>query len=151
SQATEVPMPGEPETWVGKVLSGELEVEEELGAGGMGFVYLARERRTGQKVVVKAPREDNPDPDLLARFRREVKALMQLPHPHVVKILGMGEHEGMPFAVLPFLEGGSLSKRHPLGRDGRPRPVEPHSLAAWLGAVAEALDFIHAKGYLHRD
>src|SRR5437762_4004799 len=145
-------MAAEPAVWVGKTLSGRVRVLAQLGEGGMGYVFLAEDAASGGRVVVKAPKPQMlAGPEFVARFRREITALQRLAHPHVVKILGMGEEEDVPYAVLEYLAGGSLSARQPKGPDGRPRPVAPRRLGEWLPAVAGALDFVHQQNYLHRD
>lgn len=139
--------------WVGVTLgNGRYRVRSQLGAGGMGFVLLADDLRLRMPVVVKVPR-----PAMLleagfaARFAREIQSMIQLAHPRIVRILDVGEHDKLPFAVMQYLAGGSL--KNLLGKDraslsGRVCPERPQT---WLGPVAETLDFIHAEGYLHRD
>src|SRR4029077_14850122 len=70
---------------------------------------------------------------------------------HIVKVSDVGEWEGTPFAVMQFLPGGSLEDRRPIGPGGHPFPCEPSEVLRWLAEVAEALDYVHAQGYVHRD
>src|SRR5262249_46080616 len=103
-------------------------------------------------VVVKVPRQAMmEDPEFAGRFTREIRSLVQLSHPHIVKVTDVGEWEGSPFAVMQFLPGGSLEDRRPIGAGGHPLPCEPKEVPGWLGAVAGALDYVHAQGYVHRD
>jgi formylglycine-generating enzyme required for sulfatase activity len=134
---------------VGRTLGGRYRVDRKIGAGGMGAIYKGQDVELGVAVVVKVPHvrllvEDG----FLARFDREIRQLVHLDHPHVVRILGRGEEEGIPYFVLPFLEGGSLEDRL-AAAPGR-RQTVPETLL-WLGPVAETLDFIHGRGVVHRD
>jgi serine/threonine-protein kinase len=132
--------------WLGQELAhGRYRVLDKLGEGGMGLVYRARDRNLGADVVIKTPKLTHPDDDrAVQRFLREVRSLVALVHPHVVRILDVGEHEGSPFAVMELLTGGSLKTRQPL-------PHPPEALRDWLPDVAAALDYVHGKGCVHRD
>jgi serine/threonine protein kinase len=122
------------ESWVGLQLSaGRYLVDTLLGAGGMGFVYRARDRNLDTSVVIKVPRRALlDDPDFAGRFAREIRSLVQLVHPHIVKISDAGEHDGLPFAVMQCLPGGSLEDRRVLQPDGRAQPLAPDTLIEWL-------------------
>jgi predicted Zn finger-like uncharacterized protein len=136
--------------WVGQVLADRYQVTAELGAGGMAVVYRAHDLRLGGEVVLKVPRPALlQDPLFAGRFTHEVRAVVQLSHPHVVKVLDFGDFAGHPFAVMQFLPGGSLRDRQKNGDVLVPRP--PADLAGWLPAVAQALDFMHRRGFVHRD
>jgi serine/threonine-protein kinase len=139
--------------WVGQTLSGDrYQVTAMLGEGGMGLVYCALDRRLDTEVVIKVPRPAMlEEPAFVGRFAREIRSLVQLVHPHIVKVMDVGEHGGVPFAVLQYLPGGSLRDRQRKGSGGEPLPPSPEDLRTWLEPVAEALDFIHRKGYVHRD
>jgi serine/threonine-protein kinase len=97
------------------------------------------------------PDADHPGPAFLRRFDLEVRSLVQLSHPHIVKILDIGSDEGLPFVVLQFLAGGSLRDRMEFGPERKQRTMPVASLRDWLLDVARALDFIHSQNYLHRD
>ncbi|TXT21050.1 MAG: serine/threonine protein kinase-related protein [Planctomycetota bacterium] len=75
---------------------------------------------------------------------------MKLNHPHVCSILDVGDHDGAPFFVMPFISGGSLRSRQK-NELGLQKPLKPESLRRWLLEMARALDFIHSKGCVHRD
>ncbi len=139
--------------WVGQTLSGgRYRVDAKLGEGGMGFVYKVWDRNLDTDVVIKAPRKSMlDDPEFASRFALEIRSLVKLSHPNIVKVSDVGEHEGLPFAVMQYLSGGTLDERQDFGRDGRPLPAHPSSIAGWLPGMAAALDFIHGKGYIHRD
>jgi tetratricopeptide (TPR) repeat protein/serine/threonine protein kinase len=140
-------MKATPDTWVGRELAGgRYRVTAQLGEGGMGCVYRARDANLDCDVVIKVPRAAMlADPEFVGRFAREIRSLVRLAHPHVVKIIDVGQEDDVPFAVMQFLSGGSL-ERHKAGSAST-----PPALAAWLEPVAEALDYIHKQGYVHRD
>jgi tRNA A-37 threonylcarbamoyl transferase component Bud32 len=146
-------MPTDTASWVGQLLSGgRYQVTATLGAGGMGVVYRARDTQLGREVVVKVPRRAMlEDADFAHRFAREVRSLAQLSHRHIVEVHDVGTHDGVPFVVLKFLAGGSLRDRLSSDGKGQPVPQLAEELYGWLEGVAEALDFIHRQGFLHRD
>jgi len=138
--------------WLGKTLAGRYTVDKQLGAGGMGMVLRAFDHNLDTNVVVKVPhRAMLQDPEFVSRFSHEVRSLVTLSHPHVVSVLDVGEHDGVPFAVMRYLPGGDLKDRQPRDSNGAARPQELLTLLDWLEDVAEALDFIHSQGYVHRD
>jgi serine/threonine-protein kinase len=99
--------------WVGRDLAGgRYRVTAKLGEGGMGFVFRAHDRHLDCEVVLKAPRPELlGSPTATTRFAREVRSLVALAHPHVVRILDVGDQEDVPFFVLPYLPGGNLRDR----------------------------------------
>jgi serine/threonine protein kinase len=113
--------------WVGYVLAGgRYRVTAKLGAGGMGHVYKVWDQHLSCDAVIKVPRADLlEDAEFVGRFTREVRSLVKLAHPHIVKILDVGEHDGVPFLVLQFLSGGTLRDRQPSDPNGRPLPMAP--------------------------
>jgi serine/threonine protein kinase len=140
------------EGMVNATFGGRYRVVSHLGAGGMGVVYRAWDEQQGTPVVIKIPKKVLlQDPGFAERFDREVRLLRGLSHPHVVPIVDVGEHEGLPFVVLRFLPGGSLSDRRLRDEKGVARPNPPGSLHLWLPAIADALDYIHSQGVVHRD
>ena len=137
--------------WEGlKLANGRYLVLDKLGEGGMGDVYRAADTNLGCDVVVKTPRAAVLRSSKLAeRLRREGRSLVALTHPHVVKILEVGEHDCRPFVVLQYLSGGCLGSRL-AGLEEDPGG-HARGLLQWLPDVADALDFVHERGYLHRD
>src|SRR3954447_2405159 len=126
-------------------LGGRFEVEREVGRGGVGIVYRARDRITGQWVALKLIAVQGVDPSEEARFLREGKVLQDLDHPHIVKSVACGTLEDTPYVAMEWLEGEDLaarSKRPPLGlRDA----IEV------ARQIAVALDTAHRAGVIHRD
>ncbi len=139
--------------WVGKSLCAErYRVLRKLGEGGMAHVYLASDANLDRDVVVKVPRGNLVhDASFAGRFSREVKSLIKLAHPHIVRLIDIGEFDGVPFAVMLFLTGGSLRDRQPRRDGGQRAPMPVSELASWLPAMAQALDFVHKHKYIHRD
>jgi WD40 repeat protein/tRNA A-37 threonylcarbamoyl transferase component Bud32 len=140
-------------SWVGLTLAaGRYEVTAKLGEGGMGSVYRARDHHLGCEVVIKVPRRSLlEEAEFAGRFAREIRSLVRLAHPHIVKVTDVGEHDGLPFAVMQYLAGGSLRDRQQVGPEGGFLPLPVGELPGWLPAVASALDFMHEQRYIHRD
>jgi serine/threonine protein kinase len=141
----------DPEFWLGRTLGGRYRIVAVIAEGGMGVAYRAWDQVADQYRVVKMPRaERTAVPGFVERFARELAVLRHLSHPAVVPIHDVGEEQGTPFAVMPYLAGGSLKRRQWMRR-GRPVPAEPVNLRSWLTAIAGAVDFVHARGFVHRD
>jgi serine/threonine protein kinase len=142
-----------PNDWTGQTLSnGRYAVRAILGEGGMGLVYHGWDNNLGQEVVIKVPRQQShDDADFSTRFAHEIRSLVQLTHPHVVKVLDVGEQGGLPFAVIQFLAGGSLESQRVRQPSGEWKPIALANLKKWLPMIADALDFVHSQGYIHRD
>ncbi len=122
------------------------EVLGELGRGGMGVVYKARDTRLNRLVALKRIRAGgHADPEERARIRREAEAVARLQHPHIVQIYEIGEHGGSPFLALEYLEGGSLEDRL------RGAPLPPGPAARLVATVARALHAAHGREVVHRD
>ena len=130
---------------IGKTLA-HYEITSQLGKGGMGEVYQAKDRKLGRDVAIKVlPEEFAKDADRVARFQREAKLLASLNHPNIAAIYGLEESGGTNFLVLELVEGETLADRIKHG----PIPVE-ESLKLAL-QIAEALEAAHEKGVIHRD
>jgi serine/threonine-protein kinase len=122
------------------------EILGELGRGGMGVVYRARQLNLNRVVALKMILAGGHAADAeLARFRSEAEAVARLQHPNIVQIHEVGEHAGLSFFSLEYVPGGSLADR----LDGTPWPPEP---AARLAAtLARAMHAAHQAGVVHRD
>ena len=121
------------------------EIERELGGGGMSRVFLARETALGRRVVIKVLAREL---STMAgeRFSREIQLAANLQHPHIVPLITAGEAAGLPFYVMPWVEGESL--RTMLQKGAPPPVVETVGI---LRDVAKALAYAHAQGVVHRD
>ncbi len=146
SRAATVGFPALPETTSAARRIGEFEILGELGRGGMGVVYKARQPSLGRTVAVKVilagahagTRERE-------RFRREAETAARLDHSNIVRIYEVGEHDGRAFCAMEFVDGAPLSDL----LDGRPWP--PRKAAELIATIAAAAQHAHENGVVHRD
>ncbi len=136
----------DPITRLNAALEGRYRVERELGEGGMATVYLADDLKHGRKVALKVLK-----PELAAvlgadRFLAEIKTTANLQHPHILPLFDSGEAESFLYYVMPHVEGESLRER--LDRDQQLPVDEAVRIAT---NMAEALDYSHRQGVIHRD
>ncbi len=125
---------------------GPYEILGQLGAGGMGEVYRARDSRLDRDVAIKVlPESVSSDPERRARFEREAKAVAALSHPNILAIYDVGVHDGHLFAVMELLEGETLRERLKSGS----LPVRKATEIAVQ--IARGLGAAHDKALLHRD
>jgi tRNA A-37 threonylcarbamoyl transferase component Bud32 len=122
------------------------EILEELGRGGMGVVYKARQNNLSRLVALKMVLAGaHAGPDALARFHKEAQAVASLQHPDIVQIHDVGQVGGLPYISLEFIDGGSLDRRI----EGRPQ--EPMQAARTIRILARAIHAAHLRGIIHRD
>jgi len=125
---------------------GDYELLEEIGRGGMGVVYRARQRSLDREVAIKrmvfGP---GSDPDLVKRFRAEAVSAAALRHPNIVAIHEVGVNEGQHFFVMDYVQGQSLAHLVTAG------PLPARRAAGYLKTLAEAVHYAHECGILHRD
>src|SRR4051794_8426616 len=125
---------------------GDYKILGTLGSGGMGIVYKAFDQKLGRIVALKmlqVGREASPEEIL--RFRGEAELLGRLQHPNIVQIFDFGIHDGAPYLVMEFVNGGSLDKR----LESTPQP--PRRAAEWIEQLARAMHAAHEAKIVHRD
>ena len=122
------------------------EVRSQLGAGGMGEVYLAQDMKLGRKVALKIlPADVAANKDRMRRFVQEAKAAAALNHPNIAHIYEIGEADGVRFIAMEFVDGVTLREKIHQER------IELTKLLRYLQQVAEGLSKAHASGIVHRD
>jgi WD40 repeat protein/tRNA A-37 threonylcarbamoyl transferase component Bud32 len=122
------------------------EIVGELGRGGMGVVYKARQAGLNRLVALKVVLAGrHAGADERARFRREAEAVARLSHPNIVQVHEVGEQDGVPFLALEYVDGLSLAA----SAGGRPQP--PRHAAALVETLARAVHAAHGQGIVHRD
>ena len=125
---------------------GDYELLEEIGRGGMGVVYKARQKSLDRIVALKMIlRGDDASWADIARFRAEAESAAQLHHPNIVNVYEVGEHEGRPFFSMKLIEGTTLARRI---ADG---PLPSRTAAQMLAPICRAIADAHRRGVLHRD
>jgi eukaryotic-like serine/threonine-protein kinase len=130
---------------IGKTL-GHYQITSQIGKGGMGEVFQAKDQVLGREVAIKVlPEEFARDADRVARFQREAKVLASLNHPNIASIHGLEESGGTKFLVLELVEGNTLADQIKAGS----MPVDEALKLALQ--IAEALEAAHEKGVIHRD
>lgn len=128
-----------------RALAPEFEVEGELGAGGMGVVFAARDRRLDRRVAIKVLRPEAATAVAAERFLREARLQARLHHPNVVTVHRAGEADGLPYFAMELVEGETLAAR--LARGTLPG----HEVRALATDVLAALTAAHRQGIVHRD
>jgi serine/threonine-protein kinase len=137
---------GDPHEVIHTELSEQFELEDELGHGGMGTVFLARDRKHDRRVAIKVIHPELVSGVAAKRFEREIRITAQLQHTHIVPLLDSGTAGGLAYYIMPYIEGESLRER--LGMCGK-LPVE--EAVGIARDVAGALDYAHRLGVVHRD
>ena len=124
---------------------GPYEIISQIGAGGMGEVYKARDTRLDRVVAIKVlPAHLADRPDLRERFEREARTIAGLNHPHICTLYDIGHQDGIDFLVMEYLEGETLAMRLMKG----PLPVE--QVLQYAVEISDALDKAHRSGATHR-
>jgi len=140
------PLSGEHFERLQAALADRYTLEEELGSGGMGIVYVAHDIRHDRKVALKVIRPEIAASIGSERFLREIRIEAGLNHPHILAVYDSGEADGLLYCVMPFVQGESL--RQKLDREGQLPCQEAMRICR---EIADALSFAHAHGIIHRD
>jgi eukaryotic-like serine/threonine-protein kinase len=127
-------------------LAGRYQIEREIGRGGMATVHLARDLRHGRWVAIKVLREELAAAVGAERFLEEIRVTASLQHPHILPLFDSGSAEGLVWYVMPFVEGETLRSR--LARERR-LPVD--DAVQLVREIADALEYAHRHGIVHRD
>ncbi|HEU4746927.1 MAG TPA: serine/threonine-protein kinase, partial [Gemmatimonadaceae bacterium] len=134
-------------THVAQILSANYELESEVGRGGMGIVYCARDRRLKREIAIKVlPPELSFRADIRQRFLREAETAAQLSHPNIVPIYTVEEKDNLVYFVMAYIAGDNIGQR--LALHGPMPPVEVRRV---LREVADALAYAHNRNVVHRD
>jgi serine/threonine protein kinase len=129
------------------LLGERIELHERIGRGGNGLVFRGTQRRTGRQVAVKVLHEAHGESELMRqRFLTGARVAAELHHPHLLPLLEIGAEGPLAFVVMPFVEGENLAAL--LLREGRLAGPEAVRI---LTEVAEALEYVHREGLVHRD
>ena len=120
-------------------------IEHELGGGGMSRLFVAHDNALGRSVVIKVLPRTLALAVSAERFRREIMVVAALQHPQIVPVLRAGELDGLPYFIMPFIEGKSLRSRIARG------PLSVRETVAIMRDVARALEYAHRHGVIHRD
>jgi serine/threonine protein kinase len=126
---------------------GKFRIVRQLGMGGMGTVYEARDTQLDRRVALKVPRfEGNDEPELLRRFKVEARAAAKLRHPNICTVFECGQVNGVHYLAMEYIEGKPLSEQHATSQPMAPRPAAEIALK-----LARAMDEAHRRGIIHRD
>lgn len=137
----DIPQPGERVAYLG-----DYELESVIAQGGMGVVYRARQRSLNRVVALKLLLGGAcATEEYRRRFRTEAETAATLQHPHLVTVYEVGEHEGLPFFSMEYVDGVNLADRT------REQPLPPTEAAKVVRTIAEAIQYAHDHGVLHRD
>lgn len=125
---------------------GDYQLLNELGRGGMGIVYQARQHSLRRNVAIKMLlRREFASPDDLARFQAESTSAARLDHPHIVPVYEVGECQGQPYFSMKYVEGTTLADRLAAG------PLSSREAAQLMAPICRAIHYAHQRGVLHRD
>lgn len=127
---------------------GGYEVRELIGRGGMASVYRGYDTALDREVAIKVIGADAQGPDFVARFQREARVIARLSHPNIVTVYHFGEQDGIVYMVQELLPGPTLAQRI---RETGKRRMSAERIHSIITQLAEALDFAHTQGVIHRD
>ncbi|HEY0753269.1 MAG TPA: serine/threonine-protein kinase [Ktedonobacteraceae bacterium] len=142
-----------PQAFIGQTIGNRYTIKELIGQGGMGYVYLARDRMSGHACAVKmflpqktSERSADTYQRFLERFKREYNIVDAANHPHIIQVYSRGEYQGVAYFAMEYFPAGSLD-----ARIEKYSQIPPREACLYIRQAAEALDYIHARGVIHRD
>lgn len=125
---------------------GKYLIVEMVGKGGMATVYKGLQAEVDRFVAIKVlPPHPGQDSSFVERFRQEARTIARLQHPHIVPLYDYGSDDDVMYLITPFIDGGSLNERI------RRSPMPPSEAEQLIAQIAEALDYAHRQGVVHRD
>ncbi len=129
-------------------IQNQYRIIEKMGEGGMGIVYRAQDLKSEREVALKFlnPKYTSGYVEDIIRFRREVESVSKLDHPNIVRMFGSGDFNNTPYFVTELMEGVSLS----MWMEHKEK-MSIENCVNIIKAVAQALDYVHNKGIIHRD
>jgi len=137
----------EPEEKIKYDLSEKYEIVKEVGRGGMAIIYKAIQKNLEREVALKVlPQHFTHDEEYLSRFHRESQEVAKLSHPNIITIYDEGEKNGTHFLAMEFLYGKDLQEK--IKENGK---LSPEFVVSTSVKIADALDYLHSKGLVHRD
>ncbi|MCO6472149.1 MAG: protein kinase [Melioribacteraceae bacterium] len=137
----------EPEEKIKYDLSEKYEIVKEVGRGGMAIIYKAIQKNLEREVALKVlPQHFTHDEEYLSRFHRESQEVAKLSHPNIITIYDEGEKNGTHFLAMEFLYGKDLQEK--IKENGK---LSPEFVVSTTVKIADALDYLHSKGLVHRD
>lgn len=130
---------------IGKTI-GPYRILEQIGIGGMAVVYKAYQPNMDRYVAVKVlPAHLSKDPEFIKRFQREARAIARLEHAHILPVHDYGEHDGVTYLVMRYVQAGTLKERMGAG------PLSLDEVNRLISQIGSALDYAHRMGIIHRD
>lgn len=131
---------------IGDTIATRYTIEQLLGQGGMGAVYLAQDNQLDNHVAIKVLTLKPDDSHL--RFKREFRLMSRLKHPYILQVHSSGVHEHLPYLVMEYLQGGTLENKFSAAVQDKDDLLER---LRFLHEVSEALSYVHSQGIIHRD
>ncbi|MDF1666477.1 MAG: serine/threonine-protein kinase, partial [Planctomycetota bacterium] len=127
------------------------EIEHEISRGGMGVIYLAKQRDLGRVVALKLLLQRNPSAKDIARFRREALSLAQLKHPNIVRLYDFGIESSIPYVIMEYIDGKPLSELIAESYRFTGESPDLDRCLNWIQSICRALAYCHDGGIVHRD
>ncbi|MCA9559347.1 MAG: protein kinase, partial [Myxococcales bacterium] len=136
----------------GTIFEGKYQVLEEIGRGGMGVVYRGHDLSLDRLVAIKVlPEQFNTDDEVIARFKREARAMAALDHPNVVPVYAIGQQRMFHYFVMKFLEGATVAELLERKRKTDDPQFRPERVRRTVMQVCLGLGHAHKRGLIHRD